>query len=307
MQAFARYIMRGRLQAILVAAVAALLSLILPPLNYISSAVVALVTLRRGWNEGLIVLVGAAAGMAVFAGLTPVDPLHALLLAAAVWVPVWLLALVLRYTVSLSTMVGVAALVGCLIVVGIYGIFDDPAQTWRNLLGELVEQARQQNETAAADAFGQMLESTAPYLTGMLVAALMLGLTLSVFLGRWWQAILYNPGGFAREFQGLRLGRQYSGVALLALAGALAGDGWLGEVAGNALIVIMAGYLLHSLGLMHGVAEIKGINVGWLIAVYAMTFILPQSALLLAAAAFVDSWMDIRARIRRDGGGGETD
>ena len=303
MQAIARYIMRGRLQAVLVAAAAALLSLLVPPLNYISSAVIALVTLRKGWNEGLIVIVGAALALMLCAGLMP-DPLKAVLLAAVIWLPVWLLALVLRHTVSLSTMVSAAALIGCLIVVGVYVGVDDPAQFWRNALGGLVEQARQQNETVAADALEKMVTSAAPIMTGMLAAALMLGLALSVFLGRWWQALLYNPGGFGREFHGLRLGRNFALVALAVLAATLAGSGWTGEFAANVLIVIVAAYLLHSLGLMHGVAEAKDINVGWVIAVYALTFIVPQSALLLAAAAFVDSWMDIRARLQKDGQGG---
>ena len=301
MQAVARYIMRGRLQAILVAAAAALLSLVLPPLNYISSAVIALVTLRRGWSEGLIILAGAALAMALFAALTPVDPMHAVLLAAAIWLPVWMLSLVLRRTVSLSATVSVAALVGCVIVVGVYLGMNDPAQTWRDIMDKLIEQAQQQNEQAAADALGKMLMSLAPHMTGMLVAALTLGLTLSVFLGRWWQALLYNPGGFGREFHGLRLGRNFALAAVATLAVSMSASGWLGEVAANALIVIGAAYLLHGLALLHGVVEARKIHVGWLIAVYALTLILPQSSLLLAAAAFVDSWMDVRARLKKDG------
>jgi Predicted membrane protein (DUF2232) len=301
MQAVARYIMRGRLQAILVAAAAAMLSLLLPPLNYISSAVVALVTLRKGWRDGLIIIAGAAAAMAAFASLTPLDPVHAVLLAGVIWLPVWMLSLVLRQTVSLSVTVSVAALVGCVIVVGVYLGINDPAQTWRDIMDRLVEQAQQQSEQAAADAFGKVLTSLAPYMTGMLAAALVLGLILSVFLARWWQALLYNPGGFGREFHGLRMGRNFALVALGTLAVNMAASGWLEEVAGNAMIVIVAAYLLHGLGLVHGIVAAKGIHVGWLIALYAVTLILPQSSLLLAAAAFVDSWMDIRARIKPSG------
>lgn len=301
MQAVARYIMRGRMQAMLVAAAAAMLSLMLPPLSYISSAVVALVTLRKGWVEGLIIIAGAAAAMALFASLTPLDPLHAILLAAAIWVPVWMLALVLRQTASLSAMVSTAALVGGLIVVGVYLGMDDPAQGWRDVLERLVEQVRQQNEGAAADAFGQILMNAAPHMTGMLVAALVLGLTLSMFLARWWQAMLYNPGGFGREFHALRLGRSFALVTLGTLAVSLAASGWPAEVADNAMIVIVAAYLLHGMGLLHGVVAAKGIHIGWLLTVYALTLILPQSTLLLAAAAFVDSWMDVRARLKKDG------
>src|SRR3569623_887288 len=66
MRALAQYIMRGRMQAMLVAVAMAILSLILPPMNYLSSAVIGLVTLRRGWQEGLIIIAGAGAVMALF-------------------------------------------------------------------------------------------------------------------------------------------------------------------------------------------------------------------------------------------------
>lgn len=301
MQAIARYIMRGRMQAILVAAVAALLSLLLPPLNYISSAVIGLVTLRRGWREGLIIIAGAAAAMALFAGVTPVDPVRAVLLAAAIWVPAWLLALVLRRTVSLSLTVSVAALAGSLIVVAVYLGMDNPALAWRDMLEHLVEQAQEQNELVAADALGKMLLDAAPHMTGMMVAALILGLLLSLFLARWWQALLYNPGGFRREVHALRLGRYFALATLGAVVVSMAASGWAAEVAANVLIVMAAAYLLHAMGLLHGVMAAKGIHVAWLITVYAISLIVPQAVLLFVAAAFIDSWMDIRARLIKGG------
>ena len=46
-----------------------------------------------------------------------------------------------------------------------------------------------------------------------------------LLIGRWWHAILDNPGGFAREFQGLRLDRRISIVTVaLVLLVAYAGD-----------------------------------------------------------------------------------
>ena len=153
----------------------------------------------------------------------------------------------------------------------------------------------------------KIVTSLAPHMTGMMVAAMMLALSLSVFLARWWQAILYNPGGFRREFHGLRLGRNVGIVALGTLAVSVAASGWSQEIAANAMIVIVAAYLLHGLGLVHGIVAAKNINVGWLISVYAVTLILPQSSLLLAAVAFADSWTDIRGRIKPGGqAGGDT-
>ena len=307
MQAIARYIMRGRMQAILVTAVAALLSLLIPPLNYISSAVVGMVTLRKGWSEGLIIIAGAGAATAAFAGLTPMHPVHAAVIAAAIWIPVWILALILRYTVSLSVTVGSAGIIGALIAVGAYVSLDDPAQSWRDVLGRLVALAKEQNEPAVADSLGQVLLNAAPHMTGMLIAALVLGLTMSLFLARWWQALLFNPGGFGHEFRGLRLGRNFALLTLGTLAVSMMGSGWFEEVAANVLIILVTVYLVHGMGLVHGIVAAKGLHVGWLIAVYAVTLILPQSTLLLATGAFADSWMDIRARIRSVGKDGPSD
>ncbi|MEJ2567081.1 MAG: DUF2232 domain-containing protein [Gammaproteobacteria bacterium] len=309
MQAIARYVMRGRLQAVLVTAVTALLSLLLPPLNYISSAVVGLVTLRKGWSEGLIVIAGAGVATAVFAVLTPVDPYHADLVAAAIWVPVWVLAIVLRYTVSLSATVGSAGIIGAVVVIGTYLVLDDPAQSWRNIMGRIVALAKQQDEPVVANSLGQMLEHAAPHLTGMLIGALVLGLTLSLFLARWWQALLFNPGGFSREFRKLRLSRNFALLTVVALAVSMVAPQWPAEVAANVLIVLVVVYLMHGMGLVHGIVAAKGLHVGWLIAVYVATFILPQSTLLLAAGAFADSWLDIRKRIKKPASdqGGQSD
>lgn len=298
--------MRGRVQAMLVAAVTALLSLFLPPLNYISSAVVGLVTLRKGWSEGLIVIVGAGIATALFAGLTVVSPLRADMVAASVWLPVWLLSLILRYTVSLSITVGSAGLIGALIVVGVYLSLSDPAQMWREVIGRIIALAKQQNEAAVADNLGQIMMNTAPQMTGILIAALVVGLTLSLLLARWWQALLFNPGGFAREFQGLRLGRSIALITVVIMALSKATSGWTAEAAANVVIVMAAIYLIHGMGLIHGIVAAKKMHVGWLITVYAVTFIIPQSTILVAAGAFTDSWIDIRARLTKSQNGGNS-
>ena len=304
MEAFARYIMRGRLQAISISAAATVLSLVLPPLNYISSAVIALVTLRRGWNDGLLVMTATAAALGAVMAISKGDPLPAMVLAGVIWVPVWLLSLVLRRTMSLSGTVSVAALMGGATVIGVYLALDDPAQTWRDLLGHFIDELRRESDTSAADTLSQVLAHAAPHMTGMAVGALMLGLIMSVFLGRWWQALLYNPGGFQREFHGLRLSRTFAiGTLLVGVLSAMGSES-TAEVAANVLTVFATAYLLHGLGLLHGVVAARHIKVGWLIAVYALTLLWPPSTLLLGAAGFVDSWMDVRVRLAKGGESG---
>lgn len=300
MRAFAQYIMRGRLQAMLVAVAMAILSLILPPMNYLSSAVIALVTLRRGWQEGLIIVVGAGAVMTVFTFVTPLNPLYAGLFAAVVWLPVWLLALLLRSTVSLPNTVMVAGLIGIAAVGLTYLMLPNPAQSWQDVMGRMMEQTELPEGGKAPDVLGEVLVEAAPHMTGMAVAALVLGLMLSLLLARWWQALLYNPGGFRREFHSLRLGRGFAAMTLVVLAVSLLATGRLQEIALNMIIVLVAVYLLPGLGLLHGMVAAKGAHKAWLAGVYVLSvLVLPQIALMLATAAFADSWVDFRGRLQK--------
>lgn len=310
MRAFAQYIMRGRMQAMLVAVAATLLSLLLPPFNYLSGAVVALVTLRRGWMDGLTIVIGAGVVVALFAAVTSINPLNAGLFAAGVWLPVWLLALVLRGMVSLPATLIIAAVIGIAGVGLTYLVLEAPADTWRATLERVIGEIQLPQEGSAPEMMNTVIAQIAPHMTGMLVAAMVLGWLLSVLLARWWQSLLYNPGGFRREFHDLRLSRNFALMCFAIMAVSLLTSGKAQELAANMMVVLVAVYLLHGLALLHGVVAIKGLHTAWLAGFYILgLFILPQLALLLATAAFGDSWLDIRARLSRNkpsGGGSET-
>ena len=131
MGGLAAYVMRGRMQAILVTAVAAVSALMLPPLSYLSGGAVALVTLRRGGREGVAVILGAAlAAIAVVLPLTgSVAPGVAYI--GALWLPVWLLSITLRRTVSLPLALLMAGAIGAAVVVVTYGLLPDPTAWWK--------------------------------------------------------------------------------------------------------------------------------------------------------------------------------
>ena len=75
MKAFATWIMKGRMQAVVAATVLAVLALLVTPLALLSAAVVILTVLRQGWREGAIV-VGSA--LSLIAGLGDLMPPTAL-------------------------------------------------------------------------------------------------------------------------------------------------------------------------------------------------------------------------------------
>jgi len=136
-QSLASFAMRGRSQAALVAAASAVLSFILPLLGLISSSAVALVTLRKGAGEGLIVgsFAGFGGGLLTFAVLG--SPLPAAGFVLILWLPIWVLSVVLHRTRSLALTIQSAAVSGVVILVGIRLLAADPTAYWMELLEPL--------------------------------------------------------------------------------------------------------------------------------------------------------------------------
>ncbi|BCX80708.1 hypothetical protein MIT9_P0284 [Methylomarinovum caldicuralii] len=204
MRFLASFIMQGRMQAIAVAATALMLSLLFPPLSLLAAAVVALVTLRLGWREGLNTLLAAslAAGLlgAIVLGNFVLPAAYGLLL----WLPVWGTALFLRLSRDLGLTLALLTVIGMAGVILVYAVMNDPADFWYQRLQAVFGPVWRQ---AGADTalWQPQLVTMARYMTGIMAAGMVSSLALSLIWGRWWQALLYNPGGFRQEFLALRL------------------------------------------------------------------------------------------------------
>lgn len=298
MRFLAGYIMRGRLAAILVAAGAAVGSLLAPPLSYISGAAVALVTLRLGPQRGLEVVAGATAGAALLALAAVGSAVPGLVFAGVLWLPVVVLGWGLRRSADPARPLWLAAAFGALAVAGIHGVLTDPAAWWHGHLQAFLGQV--EGEVPA-----EALDQLAGLMTGAAAAGFALTLMGSLLLGRWWQALLYNPGGFRQEFHGLRTGRVAAGTTVVLLVLGPAVGGLVADLA----MVAMALHLIQGLAVAHGVVGIAGLHGGWLFALYALVVIRPAEAgLALALGGLVDNGFDFRGlvarRLGKDSSGG---
>ncbi|MEW6353847.1 MAG: hypothetical protein AB1469_06080 [Pseudomonadota bacterium] len=292
MRALAAFIMRGRSQAVLVVAISAALSLFLPPLSYISGAGAALITLRHGAREGLFVTFAAALILGLVGAVTLGNPSPGLAFLAAVGLPLWLLGWVLRATVSLPLTLSVAALLGVMLILGLHVLVPDLTVWWRGLLDIVLKPALEQSGVTDA---AQWLDELARAMTALLASAMLLSWMLSLFIARWWQALLYNPGGFRREFHGLHLNRALAVPTLILLALALFVKGEIGVLAAEILAVMLVLYMMQGLALAHRTVAKRGAHVGWLVALYGLlTLALPQVGAVLAAMGFADTWLSAR-------------
>ena len=295
MKSIAAFVMRGRFAAVLVAAPTAVLFWLFPPVLVISSAVVALVTLRRGAAEGALLAALAGLGSGVLAELALGAPWPMPWVLLACWTPLWALALLLRATASLSTTVRIAALLGLLGVGGFYLALGDPAIWWSVVLDGVRQgvMALPSGERAALEQLLELLRIWAPLLPGQVVSATLLFVLAGLLLGRWWQALLFNPGGFRPEFHQLRLGRP---LALLALAlfGAALLSGW--PVLGNLVLVLGTLYSVQGIAVAHALTFKLRLSPAWLLLFYLL--LVPLLSQLVMALGIADAWADFRTRVR---------
>ena len=288
MRGLAEYAMSGRRQAILVAVLFGLIPLLYP----LSGAVVALVVLRRGLQEGLIVLLWAllSAGLHWLAGST--SPVIVL-------VSVTILAVVLRNTHSWQKVLLAATVLGLALQLSL------PLQS-----GYLAgfEQAIEQtiNERIAAGQplqipqDGQIVVATPAQVVALLMsfygALHMLLFTASLMVARAWQARLYNPGGFQQEFHNLRLDPRLMAAVFGIVVAGIYGLPPLAEwVSLFCVIPVLIG-----LAVIHSVVASRKLGVISLVISYLVLLLMsPVMMPLLVMLGFADSVIDIRKRLKK--------
>jgi hypothetical protein len=286
MRALADFIMRGRTQAILVVAGGALL----PMLFWLSAAAGSLVLLRRGLNDALGILVWAllpALGWWWFG-----EPRTLLVIVGAL-----ALAQVLRASVSWVKVLLVSVLVGVVYGLVLGNLFAGPIQAVAEELQKLMPQVIGSGwEQLSADDQGRVLALVVPVLTGLMAALLQIVTLLCLVLGRYWQAALYNPGGFGEEFRALRLPLW---LAALLVAGML-----LGPSLGLPMLAPLCSVPLVFAGvaLVHGLVAAGRLGRFWLVGLYVTLLLFMQLVYpLLMVLAVVDSLFDFRGRGARPG------
>jgi Predicted membrane protein (DUF2232) len=272
----------------IVASSLALLSLIMPPVSVVSSATVALVTLRRGAFEGLYVLACSSVAAGLLGFLAIGNYQFALLYVMVLWLPVWLISIVLREGRHLSLAVEIAILIGVLGVMGFYLFTSEPAAMWKAVLSQMVP------ADAPVVDIQRTIDTLAHYMTGIVAAGSVFGLLFGLFLGRWWQANLYNPGGFKQEFLALDTKPRLSIGSVAVVAIALASPGMVSEIAWNVSILLFVLYTVTGTAVLHTVLAGKKLGRYMVPMLYITLFLIPHAMLLVALVGLSDPWLNLR-------------
>jgi hypothetical protein len=272
-------------------------TLLLPAPQFTSGVVIVLLVLALG-NR-------AAAQAAVLAGLLllPIALLAGVPLAsvpsiiAIVWVPMYLLAALLRASRSLPLTMQVSVLVMVAGVLVFNASIADPVAFWQPVLDQALELWRQngmQEQAAAIAAQPEVFAELAAVMAGWSIwTVYVVG-----FLGGYWlfRQLQTENGEFGR-FQDLNFGRVIAMTLVLAIGlGLLFGANWLTNIA----LLLLGVFWLQGLALVHWMQAKGLLPVFALIAVYVLLPVL--HVVLIMALAFVgytDAWFDYRRRFAK--------
>ncbi len=312
MRALLEFAVRGRIPATLIAAGCAAGSLIpnLRLLALLTGALIGLMTLRYGLYEGLFVLTSTAALFIVVATFLIDGSVQAYLVPLAwsvavilllSWVWTWVMAGALRRTNNQGFALTIGALVGVLAILVFPVFVSDSGAWWREVVAALGEILRTHNpgtDPALLDRMIEVFSTRASIMTGMVVSAAVFIAILMLLIARWWDAILDNPGGFAREFRQLNLHRRISVVILLTVAASFFAGGAVAAFGAEVFSLAFVLFIFQGLAVVHALVAQTGASSGWLWAMYIMVVLAPQMLLILATAGFLDTWFDFRKRVR---------
>ena len=299
-KSLASAVMAGRVQAVTLALTFAVLAVFLPPFSLLSGAVVALVALRVGPRAGIEVALLVTLVLVVL-GLALGAPMAGLSSGLSQWLPVILLAALLRATGSWPATALAAVAVAIAVVWGFHLMVPDLAGWWEETLQRALQPLLQQDD-AQARALREALPKLSRMMTGIVALSAVLNALLALMLGRWWQALLYNPGGFGEEFRAWRLP---GWLGVLAMAGFMAGV-WLGlDGLTESGMLLLLPFFFQGLAVVHAMNRALGWPGVVLFGLYLLLVLaLPQMVAMLTAIGVIDGLADFRRRLPQQAGGG---
>ena len=292
----ASFIMAGRGQAAFFILLSTLLSLIIPPVGLFSGAAIALITLRIGWQQGVLYTLLGSLVLAIITYLLKQDAPLGVIAGLMAWLPIVFFATVLAKTGSWERTLQ-ALLATTIAGVLLFHLYQpDPALFWQATLEQLKPLLKDAYKLSSAET-DELIQSMAGWMTGVFSAAIAITVALALLLARHWQAMLYNPEGFGKEFRALRIGKLFAIIMVACIVLAIA----TGSVIAIEILIIAVGiFMLQGIALAHALVHQLEMKPVWLIALYILLFILlAQMFVLLAACGIIDNFVDFRRKFAK--------
>lgn len=261
-----------------------------------SAAVVAFVALRHGEASAFKVVGGCLLLLIVLSAVLYQSVFHVPLVATVFWLPAILASIVLARTVKLDYAVLAIVVCGIVVVVGLTLVLGDTTEFWRSQFahsGAMINDPSlmELQQTAEFEAQREgLIDGIARMMTGAMGVSVMSVALGALFLARSWQAGLFNPGGFQKEFHALSLGRNAALVCVLVIVLSVVQNG---QLAGAVTFVVIFAFFIQGLAVSHSLVKQRGMHRFWLYGIYVL-LVIPHTMLLLAALGLADNMFRLR-------------
>lgn len=298
LRGIADFAMQGRWQAGVAAALLSAIAMMLPPLNYLASGVIALTTLRMGPSEGAKVVTATLVVFMLLAWLLLGQLWVAGLILLTSWLPVFLATLALGYSRSLATALLASSGLGIVTVLLLHLLVPDLTGWWRGMIEPFMASLSEQpGWQLGQDETAQMTDNLAAMMTGLIAAGVSFNAVIGLLIGRAWQSQLFEPGAFGSEFRELQLGRPAAivtavlmGLTLTPLSDSL-------TLLADCLPVMLVAFGIQGLAIVHAIVKLRQKSKAWLVAMYVLlVLMLPQMVMMLATLGVLDQWFNFRKR-----------
>jgi hypothetical protein len=298
---FTDYILQGRLQAMGTAFVFGFV----PLLGTVSILIAAFITLRKGVLEGLLVLVAATLPLLLEYMAFPPQPdaavttLEITLVLLASNLLTWLFAAALRKYSSWSLVLQLGALLGIIAVCAVHIVYPDIASWWHaKLTGyfssslDMMSQIKADDTQTQESMVTKVVTMLTPYATGWVAIFLIFNSLLQVFLARWWQASIFNPGGLKKELYQIRMS-QIAGIVFFIT---LIWSYWGNAVILDIMPILFITFAAAGFSLLHYLLALKKHGWIWLGLIYLVATLVPESVVVISIIALLDISLDFRKR-----------
>ena len=281
MKALAEFILRGRLQALVVALIGSFFPLI-------SSAAIALVSLCKGAREGALLFLWIALALVLIQQAGSENPLLTAVSIASLGIMV-VAATVHKIMASWQWTLLATVIVAVICALG-FGIFMGSSVTALVATAEeMLSAVTSQEQNAQLN-----IAITESMLLGLVATILAIGSFMSLALARWWQAGIYNPGGFQKEFHGFTIEVKIASLlAVVLLSGQILPQAWKIWTELAALPLLVSG-----IAFVHFAVKLFNQGRQWLAFLYVgMILVGKPVVLILVLLGLTDSLIDLRSRL----------
>ena len=282
MRGLAEFIMRGRWQALAVAVLGSVLVFAAP----ISAAAIALVTMAQGTRDGSWVALWSLLP-ALLLGWVSGDYGTGFLL-LSVFVGAVVLAQTLSLSLALLAIVPVSAIGGVLLLTLNSAFLEAMLSMLDTWIAALQAESPESGESLNA------FRPTVTQVAGLMATGNALMASLSLLLGRYWQAALFKPGAFGEEFRAFKLPSVLTALLVLAaMLGALNGSEAAAWSALAGIPVTLAGFALF-----HHIAKRQQLGGTFLTVGYVLWIIVDGLKVGVLLAVLLDAFLDLGRRAR---------